>query len=147
VGRITGVEETAVYISLGELSGGRIDDVVSVTAVELIRDDSGKVIMREEKSIANLLVEKISPEGSRCRILELAGVLETGLSVRPGKAEIEKAQDRSSLEVRSVPDNANVFLDGKYLGITPLKLSDMEPGSYRLEIPVPARAANPTQAR
>ena len=112
----------------------KVDDVVSVTAVELIRDDDGRVIMREEKSIANLLVEKVSPEGSRCRILELAGELETGLSVRPGKSEIEKALDTSGLEVRSVPDNANVFLDGKYLGITPLKLTDMEPGSYRLEI-------------
>lgn len=38
----------------------------------------------------------------------------------------------STLEVSSIPDGARVYVDNEFRGTTPLKLTDLEPGDYRV---------------
>ncbi|MCK4714821.1 MAG: hypothetical protein KAT35_04545 [Candidatus Aenigmarchaeota archaeon] len=117
-GSITRVEEEAVYTSLGQAAGVIPEEILSVIQVDLIRDDKGIIIMREENPIANLKVEKVSPEGSRCRVLESAAKLETGFSVRKGRVDIERKETEASLVVKSVPENARVYLNSEFSGVT-----------------------------
>ena len=44
------------------------------------------------------------------------------------------AETRPQLVVRTSPDDADVWLDGRYLGSTPLDADDLRPGTYRLRI-------------
>jgi len=134
IGKVTRVEAEAVYTSLGEDAGIAPGDILSASAIELIKDDEGKIIMREENSVANLVVETVSPEGSRCRVLEVAGEIITGLTIRKGQVELVREQDKGSLVVHSNPENAKVFLEGEFLGVTPLTLTGLEPGKYGIEI-------------
>jgi len=133
-GKIFRIEEHVLYTTLGESAGVTPDQALSVVKVDLIRDGKGHIMMREETPVANLVVEKVSPEGSRCRVLEAAGNLETGMTVRRGRLELESIETAASLEVKSIPENARVYLGDKFLGVTPLKLSGLEPGRYRIEI-------------
>ena len=134
VGRVTRVDEGVVYTSLGEAAGMGPEAVLSVFKIDLIKDDQGRVVMREETPVANLVVEKASPEGSRCRVLAAAAPIETGFAVRQGKAELEREQSRGTLVVGSVPQGANVYLDSQFIGVTPMELSSLEPGRYTIEI-------------
>ena len=47
--------------------------------------------------------------------------------------KIEESSGRG-LVIRSNPSSANVFIDGIARGITPLRLDDMRPGRYRVEL-------------
>ena len=38
----------------------------------------------------------------------------------------------STLEVNSIPDGARIYVDNEFRGTTPLKISDLQPGSYRV---------------
>lgn len=134
IGRITLLEENLVYTSLGSEAGIAPGDTLSASTVDFVRDEMGQVVMREEKGIANILVEEISPEGSRCRILESNGSLEPGMTVRIGAVKIQVKSDKSALDVKSEPENARVYLDSTFLGITPLSVGGIEPGTYDLEI-------------
>jgi hypothetical protein len=134
VGTVTRVDGAEVYTSLGKLAGVEPEEILSVLTVELIRDESGKVIMREEIALANIIAESVSQEGSRCKIIESAFDLEVGSTVRPGKMPIQRQENMSGLEVRTVPDHTKVFLDGKFLGLTPVMAMDIEPGTYLIEI-------------
>jgi len=134
VGQITLLDENSVYVSLGKDSGITPGQHLSVTMIQLIKDQKGQVVMREENGVANLIVEEISVEGSRCRVLESSGKLSTGMTVRLGEIDIAVKENTSSLEIRSVPENARVYLDSTFLGVTPLKMRGINPGTYKLEI-------------
>lgn len=134
VGRVTRVDEGEVYTSLGEAAGVAPNAVLSVVQIELIKDEQGQVIMREENPVANLVVEKVSPEGSRCRVLASVAPLETGFTVRKGELALEREEGKSSLVVRSVPEGANVYLNSQFLGVTPMELGGLAPGKYEVEI-------------
>jgi len=133
-GKITRIDGQNVYVSLGEDSGTKIGEELSVVRTELIRDDAGSIIMREEKPVANLSVEVVSPEGSRCRIVESAFSLETNMTVRKGRIELERKETTCTLEVKSIPENSRVFLNSDFIGVTPMKLTGLKPGIYRVEI-------------
>ena len=90
-GAVTALEGDAVYTSLGEGMGVGPADILGVFKTDLIKDDTGSVIMREETSVANLVVEQVSPEGSKCKILESSGKLSKGLLVRKGRIALQKA--------------------------------------------------------
>ena len=133
VGKITRVDAGAIYVGLGEGWGIAPAELLSVARVELTKDAAGKILLREEKALANLVVEKVSPEGSLCRVQEKAAELQVGMSVRRGAATIQQ-ETKCGLAVDSVPDNAKVFWDDVLLGVTPLRSSDLTPGKHRLEI-------------
>ena len=133
-GQVTAVTETEVYVSLGEGAGLQAEDILSVLQIELVKDEQGRVLLSEERPVANLVVEKVSPEGSLCRVLERESAIEEAMTVRLGAAEIQKTRDLGSLEVRSVPEGSNVFLNGQFVGPTPLVLRELDPGAYTLEI-------------
>jgi len=133
-GQVTQATDTEVYVSFGEAAGLAEGDVLSVVQIELVKDENGKVLLSEERPVANLVVEKVSPEGSLCRVLEREGAIEEEMTVRIGAAEIEKTKELGSLEVRSDPEGSNVFLNGQFVGPSPLVLRELEPGTYTLEI-------------
>jgi hypothetical protein len=133
VGTITRVDGGAIYVSLGEAWGVAASDALSVMTTELTRDEAGKILLREERGLANLVVEKASPEGSLCRVLEKASDLQVGMSVRKGAADIQQ-ETKAGIVVESVPDNAQVFWDDGLLGVTPLRSGDLQPGTHKLEI-------------
>lgn len=45
-----------------------------------------------------------------------------------------KTNDKFSLEVNTAPDNAEVYLDSNYIGVTPLNKDDIPEGTYRLRV-------------
>jgi hypothetical protein len=47
--------------------------------------------------------------------------------------EQEEAED-TGLQIKSYPSGANVYLDNRYMGITPLLLDDVEPGRHKLTL-------------
>ena len=133
-GRITAIDEDTVYTTLGEDSGVEEGSLLSVISTELIKDDSGSVIMREEIPVANLRVEKVSSEGSRCLVIEAATDIRKGLTVRKGETELEIRNEKCNLIIKSIPKDARVFIDGKFMGLTPTEVRDIEPGSYVIDI-------------
>ena len=46
----------------------------------------------------------------------------------------EPEAEVTGLEIRSYPRGANVYLDNRYMGITPLLLDDVEPGRHKLNL-------------
>ncbi len=56
---------------------------------------------------------------------------EAGLESDDYESE-EPEPQKTGLEIQSDPDDADVYLDGRYMGITPIFLSDLGPGKYRL---------------
>jgi hypothetical protein len=77
--------------------------------------------------------------------LEQPGYSEGGPVGRPGTGgvlsretpEVDPYQPRShqtGLEIRSLPDSADVFLDNRYMGITPLVIEKVETGRHRLTL-------------
>ncbi len=58
------------------------------------------------------------------------------ISFTLGSEESEEtaAGQRSGLEIDSQPDEAHVYLDNRYMGLTPLFLEDVEPGRHRLTL-------------
>lgn len=133
-GAVTALEGDAVYTSLGEGMGVGPADILGVFKTDLIKDDKGSVIMREETSVANLVVEQVSPEGSKCKILESSGKLSKGLLVRKGRITLQEAGTGGSLAVETIPEGAKVFLGREFIGVTPLNLERIEPGEYSVEI-------------
>lgn len=133
-GEITVLEGNAVYTSLGEGMGIGPADVLGVFKTDLIKDDTGAVIMREETSVANLVVEQVSPEGSKCRILDSAGELSKGLPVRKGRIELQKTGTGGRLAVETIPEGAKVFLGREFIGVTPLAMEQLEADEYTVEI-------------
>lgn len=58
-------------------------------------------------------------------------------SLLPDREEVrvtEQAAELTTLEVRSNPDETDVFLDGRYLGRTPLVIQDPGPGTRTLQL-------------
>ncbi|MBA7651414.1 hypothetical protein ES703_59233 [subsurface metagenome] len=99
-------------------------DFLSVFRVDPIKDDSGRIIMREETHIANLVVEKVGAEGSKCKLLESSDDIESGFFVRKGRVDIKASESASILVVKSIPENSRVFLDSEFIGVTPLEISE-----------------------
>ncbi len=133
-GRVARLDKGVVYASLGSELGVKAGDFLSVWRTTPVNDSAGKVIMQEESAVALLQVEEASEGGSRCRVLEKAGELEEGLAVRPGRVELAKTAKGAGLTVRSIPDNARVFLDEELIGVTPVAQVGIKPGLYSLEI-------------
>jgi hypothetical protein len=50
------------------------------------------------------------------------------------KTAINEDSDDQSLFITSVPDNADVFLDNRYYGRTPIEIDDLEKGTYRIRL-------------
>lgn len=133
-GKITGTEDESVYISLGTRSGITAGDTLSVYRTEIIRDEEGTILMREDVSVANLRAEHVQEDGSRCIIIESAESLEKGFFVRPGRTELSEKGDYGSISVDSRPKNARVFLNGDFVGETPLAAASVPAGNYKIEI-------------
>ena len=133
-GKVASLAAGAVYTNLGTDLGVRKGDLLAAYRVSLVRDSGGRVVMREDIPVANLEVDEVSEEGSRCRVLEKAGEIVAGLSVKPGRVEIANAVVGSGLTVTSIPENSRVFLDSEFIGVTPVSKTGIKPGSYTLEI-------------
>ncbi|GEM_PF-1570507 len=133
-GKVARIAEDKVYTTLGTDSGVSPEMVLGVTERKLIKDNKGKVIMHEDIPVANLVVENASTEGSRCRILEKGKEIKTGYYVQKGKIKIELNKKKATLKVGSVPENAKVYLNTNFTGVTPLTLTDLDPGKYMVEI-------------
>ncbi|GAH23051.1 unnamed protein product, partial [marine sediment metagenome] len=133
-GKITRIEASSIYTSMGQEMGVIPADLLSVFRMDLVKDDTGKIIMREETPIANLIVEKVSPEGSKCRLFDSSEKIKTGFFVRKGRVSLEEAMKGTALVVKSIPESSRVFLNSEFIGITPLELGGLEPGNYRIEI-------------
>jgi hypothetical protein len=52
----------------------------------------------------------------------------------PDPYPFEPGEEETGLEIRSYPRGANVYLDNRYMGITPLLLDDVEPGRHKLTL-------------
>ncbi|EHQ36225.1 PEGA domain-containing protein [Methanoplanus limicola] len=48
--------------------------------------------------------------------------------------ELEPVPDKGSLIVKSVPENARIYLDGKSAGTTSFRLNDIEPGEHTIRL-------------
>ncbi len=133
-GNVAWVDGQAVYTTLGGAFGVRQGTMLSAFRVTLIRDDDGRVIMREETPIANLRAESVSAEGCRCTVVAGEEAPQEGDLVRIGEARLTVDQQHALLDVSSIPEGARVFLGREFVGTTPLELDRIEPGSYQVEI-------------
>lgn len=52
----------------------------------------------------------------------------------PVEPEEQEEEEVPGLQIRSHPRGANVYLDNRYMGITPLFLDDVEPGRHKLTL-------------
>ncbi len=134
-GEVENVKGNIIYTSFGSAMGARPGMNLAVYRVIPIRDKSGKVFMNDKIPVANVVVESVTKTGSRCKVVESGGKLEVGLVVERGRVQLEKAGVmKSSITVKSIPENAKVFLNSQFIGVTPLKIDTLDPGVYRIEI-------------
>jgi len=133
-GKVTGREGDTVYISLGSRSGLTSGDILSVYRIDIIKDDRGTVLMREDVPLANLRAETVQETGSRCVIIESSEPVEKGFYVRQGQTELGERGDYGSISVGSIPEGARVFLENDFLGETPLTADPIPAGEYHIEI-------------
>lgn len=133
-GRISGIEGSAVYVSLGSRGGVRAGDLLAVYRMEIIRDEEGKILMREEIPMANLRAEAVQEESARCTLVDSKGDLKAGLYVSRGGAELGGEDNFGTISVDSIPQGARVFMDGSFFGETPLTAASIPEGDYKIEI-------------
>jgi len=76
-------------------------------------------------------------------LLGLLACSTTGVTLLDEAAERDKKDSTvpsepeaevTGLEIRSYPRGANVYLDNRYMGITPLLLDDVEPGRHKINL-------------
>jgi hypothetical protein len=135
VGKVTHTDDTGIYISLGKESGLDPGDSLSVFLNEKVLNDKGIILLSEETPVANLTVIRLSLEGSLCRVTSQSADPLPGMTVRPGMVKLQGAEEiTGSIRVGSLPSGSNVFLNGEYVGLTPLMMENMNPGSYKVEI-------------
>ena len=125
---IVGVERKAVHVNLKKVI--REGDLVIRT------EPSGASISINGRSFGRSPYEGkgLSPGIYRVRVTkegyetwEKAEIVEAGKRV---EVFAELRAKEGDLEVRSEPSGGKVYLDGKYMGETPLYLSRMRPGQY-----------------
>jgi hypothetical protein len=133
-GKVSAVQDGAVYTSLGMDLGVKKGDSLAAYRISLVKDNVGKILLREEVPVANMEVDQVSEEGSRCLVLEKATVIEPGLSVRPGKVALANVAKGAGLIVTSIPDNSRVFINSEFVGVTPVSKLGLKPGVYTVEI-------------
>ncbi len=137
-GRVKKVEGQVVYTSYGSTMGAKKGMNLAVYKILPIRDESGKIFMNDRVPVANIVVESSTENGSRCTVVESGGSIEPGFLVERGKADLgSKRAGGASITVRSIPENAKVFLNSQFLGVTPLSKKNVEPGRYSIEIRAP----------
>ncbi len=134
-GEVERVKGNILYTSFGSMMGAKSGMNLAVYRVIPIKDKSGKVFMNDKIPVANVVVEAVTKTGSRCRVVNSSGKLEPGLLVEKGKVELKGRLSReSSITVKSIPENAKVFLNSQFLGVTPLEVNNLKPGVYKIEI-------------
>ncbi len=134
-GEVERIKGGIVYTSFGSAMGAKPGVNLSVYRVIPIKDKLGKVFMNDKVPVANVVVEAVTKTGSRCRVVESVGKLEIGLVVEKGKAKLGKTSvQKSSISVKTIPENAKVFLNSQFLGITPLEVTNLKPDVYKIEI-------------
>jgi len=66
--------------------------------------------------------------------------VKTTVVLRPGEEEIINENliaIPGSLKVITIPDEARVYLDNEFQGISPRDIADLEPGEYRIKVELP----------
>ena len=130
VGKVSVVKGNTIYIDIGKNQGVETGELFTCYSVNLIKDNSGRVIMKEEIPVGTIKVVAVDDEGAKCEIVQ--GRPEAGNLVKPGPATRHEKR-KGIISIKSIPENAKAYLDGQYIGKTPLEIS-MKPGDYILEI-------------
>ncbi len=136
IGTVKLVQDDYVFIDLGESTGISQDDKLSILNMKLIKDRNGKIIMREETPVANIKVVKADKKGSKCEIIKSWSDIKVGMAVKLGeKAYTTPTEKRKgNITVKSYPEGAKAFLDGEFIGLTPVSLKNLETDKYTVEI-------------
>ncbi len=79
------------------------------------------------------------PHGDHLVKVKMDGysVLEKNVNIEPGKEIVLTAKlqvNTGSVNIKSQPDNAKIYLDGKSVGTTPESIASMNPGIYEIKV-------------
>ena len=79
------------------------------------------------------------PHGDHLVEVKMDGysVLEKNVNIEPGKEIVLTAKlqvNTGSVNIKSQPDNAKIYLDGKSVGTTPESIASMNPGIYEIKV-------------
>lgn len=131
---VAAVEGRTVYLSAGEQAGLVPGRVVTVVKTTPITDETGAIVMREERPYARLQVEEVQPTGARALLVEAEEELQVGDTVVLEDRPLAGEEGAPQLVVKSIPEGAMVYIDGEFSGKTPLTLTGLSPGTHRVEI-------------
>ncbi|MBN2534921.1 MAG: PEGA domain-containing protein [Spirochaetales bacterium] len=145
VGEIALIEDESIYINLGSDVGIHEGDILEAFAVNLVKDKQGRILLREEEIKARLRVITADTEGSKCNVTWKRGgsKLTEKMSIRrkTGDVKDEEPKKETSVTFKSMPEGAKAYIDGEFVGITPVVLNDFKPGKYKAEMRYPGHRA------
>jgi len=133
-GEIKLIEANTIYIDIGSALGIKKGDRLTVIDIKLIKDKEGKIIMREENVAGELEVISSDENGSKCKIVKKIREIKEGMIVKKSSTEIAGTLEKGNITVNSIPEGAKAYLDGEFIGTTPVVLRDINPGEYTIEI-------------
>jgi len=109
-------------------------------------DVPGARVLLDGKQIGvgDVIVDPVRA-GSHVLTVEARGFqrYEAGIEVAPRTMtpiRVNLSSTQSSLDISTVPLGATVFLDGKSMGVTPLKLDSVRPGNHAIKCVLEGRA-------
>ncbi|MBN1698901.1 MAG: PEGA domain-containing protein [Spirochaetales bacterium] len=138
VGEVVLIEGDDVYINLGIDVGLREGDHLEVFDVELVKDKRGNILLREEKDVAYLKISSVDREASRCTAVRRVKEIANGMVVRKSTNQLEPENGRAaSITFTSIPEGAKAYINGEFVGITPVTMEDFKPGIYSAEMRYP----------
>ncbi|AEJ62128.1 PEGA domain protein [Spirochaeta thermophila DSM 6578] len=132
---VAAVEGRTVYLSAGEQAGLVPGRIVTAVKTRPITDETGAIVMREERPYARLQVEEVQPTGARALLVEAEEELQVGDTVVLEDSPLAEGAPR--LVVKSIPEGAMVYIDGTFSGKTPLTLEGLSLGTHQVEIRAP----------
>jgi hypothetical protein len=138
VGEVALMEENYIYTDLGSDVGLQEGGYLEVFDVYLIKDKQGKILMREETVVAYLEIVEVDEQGSKCTVARKQQDIKEGMNLRPSSTipEIEPVE-KTSISFTSIPQGSKVYIDGEFIGISPVVLDDFKPGNYIVEMRYP----------
>lgn len=138
-----------VHKAIDEVSGkDEVDDEVKASLKELIKTSTEEAITRgttvdavsdthkkELKQIEKIKKKEIQIKANKFKLEEEKEEVEAKEIEDPGpELEMETEKITQNIFIHTKPDKAKVYLNGQYVGDTPVNINDKLPGKYELKV-------------
>ena len=120
-----------VFVTLGKSDDIKEGEILYVLNNKIVRNEKGEALFSEEEYRGKVEVVAVNDEISKCKILEDNGIEKKCVVKREFNIGSKK---KAGLTIVTIPDGAKIYVDGNYIGISPIQFFDLDIGKHKIEI-------------